>query len=102
MHFGTVLAAALIAGTVCLVTGYLPGVAVCVLVLGYLASLLIAPKRKCRSCGGSRSHGDVMGSGGHRRCWTCGGRGEYSRWGTAVLRPGVHKQILAGKHGRNW
>jgi hypothetical protein len=100
--FGAAAVLAAVAGFACWLAGSVPGVLISVLVLGYLASLLIAPKRKCRSCKGSGVHGDPLGSGAHRRCWSCKGEKEHVRWGTAVLRPGVHRKIRSGQHGRNW
>lgn len=102
MLFGIVAVAAGVTLLVCWLTGSVLGIVISVLVLGYLASLLIAPKRPCRSCHGRRQHPDPLRSGGNRRCWTCHGNGEQVRWGTALLRPGVRKQIRDGQHGRNY
>jgi hypothetical protein len=102
MRFGTL--AVLAGGTalVSLITGYVPGVLIGGGVLVYLLSLLIAPKRKCRSCTGAGVHGDPVGSSAIRRCWTCHGRKEYARLGTRLLRPKVYQGIQSGQHGRNW
>jgi hypothetical protein len=79
------------------------GAIICALAAGYLASLVIAPNRRCISCHGSKMHGNAIGSGRNlRKCWTCGGRGHYPRIGTLLLRPGISKKIKAGQHGRNW
>jgi hypothetical protein len=102
MRIGIAIAAVLITGLASLAAHYAPGVVVSVPALGYLVSLLTAPKIKCRSCGGSGDHGDVVGSSGIRRCWTCHGKKEYARLGTRLLRPKVYQAIQAGQHGRNW
>lgn len=102
MPFGIAAVAAGVTLLVCWLTGNGLGVLISAGVLLYLASLLIAPKRKCASCRGSGEHRDPLGSGGVRRCWRCGGRQRYSRWGTRLLRPGVHRQIRDGQHGRNY
>jgi hypothetical protein len=102
MRLGIAIAADVIAGLICLAAGSAPGVIVCVLMLGYLASLITAPTIKCISCGGSGRHGDVLGSRGIRRCWTCRGHKEYVRLGTRLLRPHVARGLRAGQHGKNW
>lgn len=102
MRFTIAAAAAVITGIICLATSTVIGVIVCIGVLFYLASLLIAPKTKCRSCDGSGDHKDPLGSSGIRKCWTCDGRKEYARLGTRLLRPQVHRGIQGRRHGRNW
>jgi hypothetical protein len=100
--FRGLTAAAVILLGLSLLAGWAPGILIGLPAVLYLGSLLWAPKRKCASCKGAKVHGDVLGSAGVRRCWMCGGHGEYARWGTIVLRRDVHAQIRAGRHGRNW
>jgi hypothetical protein len=102
MRIGTLAVLAAVIALVSLLVHNPLGVIGGIGVLGYLLSLLIAPKVKCRSCSGSGDHGDAVGSSGIRRCWTCHGRKEYARLGTRLLRPQVYQAIQSGRHGRNW
>jgi hypothetical protein len=85
----------------CLAASWGPGIALAVPADIYLGSLWWRPVRRCRSCGGAKTH-DSRDGRNLRRCWTCGGEGRYPRLGTKYLRRDVYDQIVAGKHGRNW
>lgn len=67
----------------------------------YLLSLWWAPHRPCRTCGGSKGHGDILGSRAYGRCWSCKGTGNHPRWGVRLFRRGTYQEIRAGKKGRN-
>ena len=90
------LAAAVAA--ISLLAHFATGAIVAVIAAGYLGSLVVQPLRRCRSCHGRKTHGGLN----LRRCWTCGGRGQYPRWGTHLVRRDVVRGLAAGKHGRNW
>jgi hypothetical protein len=83
---------------ICLLAHFAAGVVVAGVAGGYLISLVVQPIRRCRSCHGHKTHGGLN----LRRCWTCGGKGQYPRWGTYLLRRDVVKALGEGKHGRNW
>jgi hypothetical protein len=77
------------------------GIITCVIIGGYLVSLVVHPNRQCASCGGAKRHG-FAGSLNSRHCWRCHGHGEYPRLGVRLLRRDVIAGLRAGKHGRNW
>jgi hypothetical protein len=93
---------AVLIGAICWAAHVVAGVVIAVALLAYFISLVAAPMRKCASCGGGKTHDDVMGSRAFRRCWTCKGHGDYARWGVIVFRRNVYKKIQAGEHGRNF
>jgi len=86
---------------ICALAGLAALAVIAVILDAYWISLVVHPSRQCISCGGSKRH-HAEGSLNSRRCWTCGGRGEYPRIGVKLFRRGVYDAIKAGKHGRNW
>ena len=68
----------------------------------YAVSLKYAPYRPCRSCGGSKGHGDILSDRAYGRCWSCKGTGNHPRWGVRLFRRGTYQAIRAGKKGRNY
>jgi hypothetical protein len=77
------------------------GVAVCVVITGYLVSLYVHPERDCISCHGHKTHGPE-GSANFRFCLTCKGKGRYPRLGVRVFRRDVIRGLKAGRRGRFW
>jgi len=102
MRIGAVAVVTAVTGLVCYLARNPAGVIACIFALAYLASLVISPTIRCRSCGGRGDHPDPLGFRGDRACWTCGGRKKYPRLGVRLLRPDVYRKIQAGEHGRNF
>jgi hypothetical protein len=77
--------------------------------LWYGWSVRRRPYRPCWWCHGSgwRSGIDPGNDSKHDRsplgrCWVCRGTKTQVRWGVRWFTPSVHKQIQAGKRGRNY
>jgi hypothetical protein len=68
----------------------------------YALSLIWAPYRPCRTCGGSKGHGDIIGNRAYGRCLSCKGTGNHPRWGVRLFRRAAYRAIRAGKQGRNY
>lgn len=68
----------------------------------YGLSLVLAPYRPCRTCKGTKGHGDILGNRAYGRCWSCKGTGSHPRWGVRLFRRGTYRAIRDGKEGRNY
>jgi hypothetical protein len=77
-----------------------PGVVVAGIAV-YALSLWWAPYRPCRTCSGSKGHGDIFGNRAYGRCWSCKGTGSHPRWGVRLFRRGTYRAIRSGEKGRN-
>lgn len=64
------------------------------------------PKVPCWPCRGTGANRSRLGGGEFRtpfgKCWCCKGDKSHSRFAARILAPRQHREIRAGKHGRNY
>lgn len=65
------------------------------LVVSYVASVHLHPRRVCRRCGGTGRHRAAMFWWGDRACTACAGNSRHRRWGAQVLYGAPGEKVWA-------
>jgi len=70
-------------------------------VVFYVVSLQLHPRRVCRACGGTGRHRGAMFRWGDRACTRCGGGPRHRRWGVQALYGGSGQRTWAERAAKN-